>query len=362
MVERVILVHGDRGGAVDGIRDHTRMLAAQLARRPLAVAELRLRTAGAASTESLRFLRRLRGAGASAAVVIQYSPFCFGRRGFAPWLPLSLLALRAGGRRPTVALMVHESYVPMLSWRWTLMGLWQRLQLVAVRLVSDVVLTSIEPWQRELEAQPPGGQVGHLPVGSNFPDARARRRAEREALGAGEDTVVVSCLGRDHPAWLGEYVVEAVNAIAAAGRPVALLELGAEAPPLEGIDPAVAVHAPGMLEPEAFAAKLSASDLFLLPLLDGASTRRGSLMAALQHGLPIVATAGHLTDPLLRREPAALRLTEVGDRERFAAAAAELVADPGARAGAGEAARRLYEREFDWAVIADKLLGSLPQR
>jgi glycosyltransferase involved in cell wall biosynthesis len=362
MVERVILVHGDRGAAVDGIRDHTRMLGAELARRPLAVGGLRLRTGGAASVESVRVLRRLGGAGASAAAVIQYSPFCFGRRGFAPWLPLSLLALRARGRRPTVALMVHESYVPMLSWRWAVMGMWQRLQLAGVRLLSDVVLTSIEAWTSELEAQPPGGPVGHLPVGSNFPDARSRRARERAALGIEEDTVVVSCLGRGHPAWLGDYAVGAVNAIAASGVPVALLELGAEAPALEGIDPAVVVHAPGMLEPDAFAAQLAASDLFLLPLVDGASTRRGSLMAALQHGLPIVATAGHLTDPLLRRETAALRLTAVGDRLRFAAAAAELAADPGARAAAGEAARRLYEREFDWPVIADKLLESLPQR
>ena len=41
MVERVILLHGDRGQEVDGIRDHTTRIAAELARRPLAVAELR---------------------------------------------------------------------------------------------------------------------------------------------------------------------------------------------------------------------------------------------------------------------------------------------------------------------------------
>jgi glycosyltransferase involved in cell wall biosynthesis len=363
MVERLILVHGDRGHAVDGIRDHTRRLAEELGRRPLAVAELPVRVgADGGLGRSLGFWRRLARLEGSSAILLQYSPFCYGRRGFAPWLPACLLALRTGANRPAIALMVHEPYVPTGSWRLTLMSLWQRLQLGALRLGADVVLVSIEPWTRELEAQPPGGAVRHLPVGSNFPDARGEAAAERRRLGLDEETLVVSCLGRDHPSFLGEYVVAAVNAIAASGRPVALLNLGAEAPRPSGVDPTVAIHSPGYLEPGAFAAKLAAADLFLAPLIDGVSTRRGSLMAALQHGLPVVGTSGHLTDPALREAAPALRLTEVGDSGCFSSAAARLAADPDARAAAGAEARRLYERDFDWPVAADRLLAALADR
>jgi glycosyltransferase involved in cell wall biosynthesis len=363
MVERLILVHSDRGQAVDGIRDHTRIMARELARHSLAVTEFRILTAHAPGGRvggSVQIWRRLRRLGPSSAVAFQYSPFCYGRWGFAPWLPAYLLAIRAARPRPTLLLMVHECYVPMLSWRWTLMGIWQRVQLGALRIAADVVLTSIEPWARELEAMPPGKPVHHLPVGSNFPDGRAGRERERRRLEVDERTLVIACLGRDHPSWLGAYVVDAVNAIARAGNPLLLLNLGAEAPLLDGLGPGVAVHAPGFLEPERFAAVLAASDLFLLPTVDGVSTRRGSLMAALQHGLPVVATAGPLTDPILRETGSALRLVEVGDSERFSRAAARLAADGEARATAGVAARELYERDFDWPVIARKLLATLP--
>ena len=222
------------------------------------------------------------------------------------------------------------------------------------------MLTSIEPWARRFERQHPKRPTHHLPVGSNFPDARHGRVEERDRLGVAEETLVISCLGRQHPGWLSEYAVAAVNAIARSGRPLALLNLGAEAPGLSGLDSAVAVHKPGYLRAERFATMLAASDLFLTPLVDGVSTRRGSLMAALQHGLPVVGTVGPLTDSVLREAGPALHLTEVGDVDSFSRSAAQLANDPAARARAGAAARALYEREFEWSVIADKLLAALP--
>jgi glycosyltransferase involved in cell wall biosynthesis len=365
MAERVILVHSDRGHEVDGIRDHTARLGRELAREGQAVSEVRPLTADAPGGRrggSLRIWRALDRAGGETAAVVQYSPFCYGRWGFAPWLPAYLLALRSKRRRPALALMVHEPYVPMDSWRWALMGLWQRLQLGALRLGADVVFTSIEPWARRFAARPPRRPVHHLPVGSNFPDARRQREEERRRLGLERGALAIGCLGRDHPGWLGEYVVAAVNAVAASGADPVLVNLGAQAPELPGIDPAVRVHAPGYLEPEAFAATLAASDLFLVPVADGVSTRRGSLMAALQHGLPVLGTAGPLTDSVLREAAPALALTGVGDAGAFAATAAALAEDPDARRAAGAAARELYEREFDWPVIGARLLAALPAR
>ena len=171
---------------------------------------------------------------------------------------------------------------------------------------------------------------------------------------------MLSCLGRDHPGWLGAYVVAAANAVAATGARTVLLNLGAQAPRLPGLDPAVRVHAPGYLAAASFAATLAASDLFLLPVVDGVSTRRGSLMAALQHGLPVLGTSGPLTDAVLRDASPALRLTAVGEVADFSAAAAALGADAEARAAAAGAARALYQRQFDWPVIADRLLAAVP--
>ena len=48
--------------------------------------------------------------------------------------------------------------------------------------------------------------------------------------------------------------------------------------------------------------RLSAADLNLSAFIDGVSTRRGSLMAALQHGVASVGTRGYLTDQMLLNE------------------------------------------------------------
>ena len=80
------------------------------------------------------------------AVVVQYNPFMYGRWGFAPWLPAALWRARRSRGAPEIALMVHEPYVPMVNWRWALMGLWQRSQLLALYGMADVVFASIDSW------------------------------------------------------------------------------------------------------------------------------------------------------------------------------------------------------------------------
>ena len=359
MVDRVIVVHCDRGAVADGIRDYSQMLTEALGRRPVEV-ELRIQRAGLRGLRGwLRTVRALRRSGPTTAIVLQYNPFCFARWGFAPWLPIWILALRLSRHRPRIAVMVHEPYVPMESWRWVLMGAWQHLQLAAVRIGADSVFASIDPWVRRLEAEPPMSPVRHLPVGSNFPDARSARVEERRRLGAGDETLVVTSFGGNHPGWLAEYVVDAINAIADSGRPMIFLSIGAGAPDLPGLDPSVPVQSPGYLEPAEVAEKLAASDIFLAPLLDGVSTRRGTLMAALQHALPVVGTHGHLTDPSLRESASAMQLTEVGSSARFAGSAVRLAEEPEARAAIGSAGRMLYESTFDWPVIAEKLLAGI---
>jgi glycosyltransferase involved in cell wall biosynthesis len=362
MVDRLIILHGDRGAAIDGVRDHTRELAAALAASGPRVATALLDARGRGPRRWGRTWRALARLGPSDAVVIQYSPFCWGRRGFAPGLPAMLAALRAMPRRPAIALLVHEPFVPMSSWRWMLMGAWQRFQLALLRISADVVFASIEPWARQLAAWPPRRPSHHLPVGSNFPDARGRREGERRRLGVTSETLVVACLGRDHPGWLRDHVVGAVNEIAGRGRPLRLLNLGGEAPALDGLAAGIAVETPGLLEGDAFAARLAAADLFLLPTVDGVSTRRGSLMAALQHGLPVLAIDGELTDGVLRRDPGALVLVGVGDPAGFRREAVRLAEDGETRAAVGAAGRRLYEREFDWSMTARRLLEALPER
>lgn len=92
---------------------------------------------------------------------------------------------------------------------------------------------------------------------------------------------------------------------------------------------------------------------------DGVSTRRTTLMAGLAHGLPVVGLSGTSTDTVLRRHPEALILTPVGDREAFARAVLAITSNVACLAAAGRAAQELYATEFDWPVIARRLMAVL---
>jgi glycosyltransferase involved in cell wall biosynthesis len=338
----VDVVYADDGDSeVDAIREYSRRLVEALTATGAVDAELRL--GGLARAQA-------------AAVVLQYNPFSYGRWGFAPQVPIALARLRLAPRRPKLAVMVHEAYVPMEGMRWTLMGAWQRAQLFAIRLSAKVIFASSGPLAERLARLRPARPTHHLPVASNLPDHRSERGRARSALGADAETLVLTAFGTGHPSRSLDLVAAAANPLAQASRDLLLLNLGAGTPPIPGVDPSIRVHAPGLSPPGELASALAATDIYLAPFEDGVSTRRTTLMAALQHGLPVVGTDGELTDDLLR---ANLALTPVDRPDLFAAAVAELANDAGVRAQAGARARRLYEQSFDWPVIANHLLVAL---
>jgi glycosyltransferase involved in cell wall biosynthesis len=343
----IALVCKESHGEIDGIRDYTVQLADALRRVDGVSADV----LGPGA---------LNGALADYdAVVVQYNPFMYGRWGFAPWLPAALLRTRRRQPELEIALMVHEPYVPMINWRWALMGAWQRSQLFALRAIADPVFASIDAWASTLGGMRPKRAAYHLPVGSNLPDRRPHRKQARLGLDATPETLIVSTFGTAHPARRFEYVAAAVNAIAATGVPTIFLNLGAGAPAIDGVTGSVRVLAPGLQSPRALAELLSAADIFLAPFIDGVSTRRTTVMAALQHGLAVVGTDGPLTDAALRESDHALRLVPVAREDLFVEAARRLASRQGERESVSSAARRLYDERFDWPIIAQMLLSRL---
>jgi glycosyltransferase involved in cell wall biosynthesis len=361
---RLAIVCSESRGRIDAITQYSVLLCRAFAASGRAEADLHLRRADGswiiASPEPAEDPPAPRSSLAGGIVgydvlVVQYNPFIYGQWGFAPWFAAELLRVR--GRRPPVrvALMVHEPYVPMTGWKWTLMGLWQRVQLHALRSVSDVVFTSIEAWTDLLRRAWPRRPTYHLPVASNLPDRRNACAETRSRLGVAEDEVVLGALGTGHPSRLLDYIVSAVNAVARTQGRAVLLHLGAGSPRLPGLDQRVELHRPGELPEDVIAAYLAAADLFLAPFIDGVSTRRTSVMSALQHGLAVLGTDGQLTDTLLR-DSAALRLTPEGRPDLFAEAALKLASHEDERRELGAAGRALYESRFDWPVLAGRSL------
>jgi glycosyltransferase involved in cell wall biosynthesis len=345
---QVSVLYRDAGAQVDGIRDYSRGLCAGLAEQG-AAASLEPMNGRELPTEIAR----------ADAVVLQYNPFSYGRRGYAPWLPEALERLNSKQRRPIIAVMVHEPYMPLSGFRASVMGGWQRFQLAKVRRAADVTFVSIGPWVETVQRWGPKGQpVHHVPVGSTLPDMRTHRQEARSELGVSDRAIVLTAFGTSHPSRMPSYVGAGARALHEAGHEVVLVNLGANAPMPEGVPETVRIESPGYLDAADLARRLSAADIFVAPFIDGVTSRRSTFVAALQHGLPVVATEGRLTDDLIRRS-GACRLTPVGSPERFARAVVELAEQPAERQMLGRSARLFYEHEFAWPVIADRVLGHL---
>jgi glycosyltransferase involved in cell wall biosynthesis len=295
------------------------------------------------------------------ALILHYNPFSWGSRGFAPYLVPMLGRLRRRKPRVVVGILAHERYVDMHGLRWTMMGGWQRVQFLAILRFADVAWSSIEAWTESLHAQT-RARVAQIPICSNLPDRRGARLLARARLGIDGSALVVAAFGTDHPSRLIGHIEGAVDAIAGSGRPVTLLNLGAGAPPVAVHAAGVTVVAPGRLHASAVAEHMAAADLYLAPFVDGVSARRTTLMAALQHALPVVGTDGPLTDTVLRDAHEALMLAPSTDRAAFVAAARDLASDGDQRARRGAAARRLYEARFDWPVACRVALSGLTER
>jgi glycosyltransferase involved in cell wall biosynthesis len=345
MKRRMSIVYTDRVSGTDALTDHS----AQLAQALRAYADVE---DGVLSPSD----ERLRDAD---AIVIQYNPFSYGRWGFAPGLIAALWRLRLRRRRPCIALMVHEPYVPITTWRSVLMGAWQRVQLRLIAAVADHVFCSTEAFANALASKRYSRHVKHLPVASNLPDMRGCREAERDRLGVTDGGLVVAMLGTGHPSRLTGHLEQAVRKITGGRNGVTVLNLGDGAPALQGLPGNAQVHEPGRLPAETLARELASADLFLAPFVDGVSTRRGSVMAALQHAIPVVGTDGFITDSLLRRHSEAMCLVPVDGADGFANAAAVLALDANRRQALGEAGRELYEQCLDWPVIARSLIEAL---
>lgn len=298
------------------------------------------------------------------AVVLQFNQFSWGRWGLNPVLPHICKQIKRRWPSITLAVMFHEKVVPPNGWKLRLMRQWQLRQYAALADVSDVRFFSIEKWADAERRRRPERCVNdtlHLPVGSNVPagaESAARPRAE---LGIAEDAFVLGSFGSLNPSRLTEWIGAAARRVSTAtqGRAV-LLHVGSGGEHYRSVCGDVPVIAPGRLPAIDAAGCFPLMDLFLAPFSDGVSTRRGSLMAALAHGVPFATTLGPLSDSLWRDHFAARAAVAVSDGpECYAELVCRLATDLAARREIGRRAQELYEQQFCWPYVARRLAGRL---
>ena len=101
-------------------------------------------------------------------------------------------------------------------------------------------------------------------------------------------------------------------------------------------------------------------DVFLAPLTDGISGRRGSVVAALQHGLPICSTVRNYTDAFLKNlvNPA-FSLVPHNNRALFCEEARRLAEQALRQPNFGQELAEFHDKYFAWPVIAKQMAMGL---
>lgn len=372
---RVDIVFPRLPPALDGIGDYTARFAECLASR----CDVRILTAQqdaapipnvricpAFSIDAPRGVKSLLGAVRADPpdwLLLQFNQFSYGRWGFNPHLPLTIRRIASQVSQTRIAWMAHEDFVPPTSLRWAIMTTWQRLQFWGLGRAADLIFFSIEPWARRYASWFPDTPVHHLPVGSNIPACAIDRRAAREQLGFDDDQFVAGIFGTLRGSRPMPFLERAIAALDAAHPNLTVLYVGPDGTQLttrrlEGVH----VRNAGRLPAKDVSVHLNAMDLHLAPFSDGVSTRRGSFMAGLQHGVPTVSTQGKLTDPMLAaRDGEAFTLASTDNADAFAQAAVTLMQNASQRVRMGKAGKRLYEEAFAFDVVAEEFFDTLYQ-
>jgi glycosyltransferase involved in cell wall biosynthesis len=293
-------------------------------------------------------------------LVLQYQPFSYGRWGFNPYLARLIRSLEHRSPPVRTALLVHEAYPPPVSPTLAVLGVWSLIQLATLIRRSALVLFTIDPWRRWAERRFGGTPVAHLPVGSNIPRVEITRDEARGTLGIGRGTFVIGVFGNASLTRLLPLIREASRAVHERARDLLVLYVGRDGPVVEAACDGLPFRDAGRLSPRDVSRHFAAMDLYLAPFRWGASTRRGSLMSALQHGVPTVSTRGRETDDiLLRADGTALLLADHRDGAGYAAQAVRLFEDPGLRGDLSRGARRLFDDHFTWERLASRLQATL---
>ena len=249
----------------------------------------------------------------------------------------------------------HDVHVPYLFPRAG------RLRAAAVRLLARTSDAVIAADSRDLEfLGGPSPRHFNVPIGSNVdcsPPPGFARSAFRQRLDLQPNQLALVYFGLLNASKGLDLLLDTFDRIGSERPGTRLLLLGGPVGASDATDRETArqlesrlgklgdrLIRPGWLAPHELSAHLLAGDIALLPYADGASARRGSLLACAEHGLPIVSTR-----PAAPEVSPYIQATEA-DAASLATAVLNLHAEP---EQPRKASRALADR-VRWPGIADQ--------
>ena len=240
------------------------------------------------------------------------------------------------------------------------------------RSASGVIVT--DPAD-EAELRRRGGvkRLTQIPIGSNIapqPPPGYDRAAWREQMGIYPNEFLLGHFGFLNESKGGDTLIGALSALVSRKAKVKLALIGGQTGTSDAasneafsaeIEKLVShydlndrILRTGFVDAPEVSAHLMACDAVVLPYRDGVSFRRGSFMAALAHGCPVITT--HPATPLPElRDGVNVRLVPPESASAIVLAVTELLDAPELRARLGQGAHALSAL-FRWETIAKRTL------
>jgi len=355
-----IAIIGRRDEPTDALRDYCRWLGEALLERGVRLEMTEVPWAREGWPTSLWRLWKESRAWRGRWVLAQYTALAWSRRGLPAGflLVLSVLRIRRarcavvfhdvqayGGQRPVDRLRrACQQWVMRMAWRW------------AERSILTVPTEQVRWLPRNAT------NAAFIPVGANLSGAGAVIGADGTSRQAPRSVAVYGVTGGAGVAGEVADIAYAVRQAKSRVGELRLIVLGrnsAEAEPAlrralagSGVD----IQILGLLAEEQVASVLARADVLLF-VRGGISSRRGSAIAAIACGLPVVGYRGEETAyPIIQ---AGLVLAPQGDREALATALIRVLTENRLRQELSEKSKEAHRQHFSWEVISGSFLKAL---
>lgn len=287
-------------------------------------------------------------------VLIQFTPLMYHNANHRDGRDMARFWERCAGSWKT-AIIVHETY--FRTWWYPpswIRGAMEKALLQRMVSNSHYVFSASQPIVDEVVGWGSGANVSLLPIGSNFPFVEIDRDIARSERGICADEIVLVLFGGGNSLkWMKRHVQVTDAFLHSKGVRAKWLMLGGI--PSSWFKLRLPVVSLGRIDEKEISIRLQTGDIFLMPHFAGLCAKRGTLMAAMQHRLPVVGTRSVMTDAFWDKVQG-VQLTPASSARRFARQVVTLAGDSQTRRLHGSSNQHYFQRHFTWEQVVGMLL------
>jgi glycosyltransferase involved in cell wall biosynthesis len=353
--QRVIALLGRPDAPTDAVEEYCRYLSEALLAEEFELIIERVAWHDSGWSRAVSTLRHRAQGWRGAWVLVQYTALAWSTCGFPLRFPRVLTTLKAAGAR--VGVVFHD--VEPFSGKRVIDVLRRHAQLHAMLQslsFCDAAVFTV-PLQKSSWLKHEPVKACFIPVGANLPTSSEANSRHGISTGGKLSVAVFSITGGESGRWEIDNIVEAVRFAASRVGNLRLIVFGRNAQSAEAEladrfrDCGVELHVLGILPGEDLVRTLSVSDVLLF-VRGPISTRRGSAIAGIACGLPVIAFEGPETAPPITEAGLAFfsphRKGDLGD------VLLRVLEDEHYRASLAQRSLLAQRQYFSWHAIAER--------